>query len=341
MQAFWRYRLDHVLFWSATVFFHLYTRINLLPVVGWGNVLLEVLIRNLLLAIVIYVHLEVLIPKLQQRKAGIYFFSVLLLIVGYVVVKNAHDAYLYGKVLDMTRQGSFMANTYYNFSIVVFYLAFSVALHLSKAWYFQRQRLQQIEVEKLNTELAYLRSQINPHFLFNSLNTIYFQIDKQNTLARSSLSQFSEMLRYQLYECNGKEISIEKELNYIQNYVDLQRQRKDDNYKIDFEVGTDVRNFTLAPLLMIPFIENAFKYVSHYTDRKNEIEITIHRKGNSFLMRVSNTCDRIEKSERGGIGLANVKRRLELLYPDRHQLDIRETDDRFLVTLNVTLNPTE
>jgi len=340
MQAFWRYKLDHVLFWCATVFFHLYTRINLLPVVGWGNVLLEVLIRNLLLAIVIYVHLDVLIPKLQQRKAGVYFFSVLLLILGYVAVKNAHDAYLYGKVLDMTRQGSLMANTYYNFSIVAFYLAFSVALHLSKAWYFQRERLQQIEVEKLNTELAYLRSQINPHFLFNSLNTIYFQIDKQNTQARSSLSQFSEMLRYQLYECNGKEIPIEKELNYIQNYVDLQRQRKDDNYKIDFEVGADVRNFTLAPLLMIPFIENAFKYVSHYADRKNEIEITIHRTGNSFLMRVSNTCDRIEKSESSGIGLANVKRRLELLYPDRHQLDIRETDDRFLVTLNVTLNPT-
>ena len=101
--------------------------------------------------------------------------------------------------------------------------------------------IRKIELEKLNTELEYLKAQINPHFLFNSLNTVFFQIDKQNTAARETLSKFSDMLRYQLYECNGKEIAIEKEIQYLKNYVELQRLRKDEHHDIQFTFSEELK----------------------------------------------------------------------------------------------------
>ena len=142
--------------------------------------------------------------------------------------------WLYGYVLGDLQKQSIFYNTFYNFSIALFYLSFTLALALSKNWYKQQQLLQKIQVEKLETELRYLKAQMNPHFLFNSINTIYFQIDKNNVEARESLQKFSELLRYQLYECNEEAIAIEKEIEYLKSYIDLQRLRKKKNYNILF-----------------------------------------------------------------------------------------------------------
>jgi two-component system LytT family sensor kinase len=338
MHKFWKYRIDHVLFWTATVGFHMYTRRELLASAGWEQFILEIIIRNGLLAAIIYTHLVILIPGLAQRqRIGIYVVAVIGLIVLYAFGKNGHDVYLYNH-LSGAAPKSFFDNTYYNISIGIFYLAFSVALHLSKEWYIQRKRLQQIEIEKLNTELEYLKSQINPHFVFNSINTIFFQIDKHNTTARETLSRFSEMLRYQLYECNGRDIPIEKELIYLQNYIELQRLRKDDNYIITFRSDEGVKNFNIAPLLMIVFVENAFKHVSNYSDRNNEISIVLERSDTIFTMKVVNTKDfHVNGKTVGGIGLRNVKRRLDLLYNGSHTLHIQDSPGMYSVELSIGL----
>jgi LytS/YehU family sensor histidine kinase len=256
----------------------------------------------------------------------------------YVFGKNAHDVYLYGYVVGDPEKQFFFYNTFYNLSIAIFYMAFAVALQLSREWYEQREHIRKIEIEKLNTELDYLKAQINPHFLFNSINTIYFQIDKQNSTARKTLSAFSEMLRYQLYDCNGHEIDVEKEIAYLKNYVDLQRHRKDGNYKIIFE-HQDVKGFRIAPLLLIPFVENAFKHVSHFLT-SNEITIRLHRQNGSFFVDITNTCDMSAQkiNSAGGIGLKNAGRRLELLYPSRYNLDIKTEAEVFAVKLELKLN---
>lgn len=339
MGRFFTYKLDHALFWLLTVFFHGYTHAGLIATAGLGQFLLELAVRNGLLASVIYFNLLLVIPRLNLEKK--YVNSVILVLVSlfsYVLLKNADDIYLYGGVLGESNRLGFFHNTLYNLSIVVFYLAFAITLHLSKEWYIQREALRQIEMEKLNTELEYLKAQINPHFLFNSLNTVFFQIDKQNTPARETLSKFSDMLRYQLYECNGAEIAVEKEVRYLQNYVDLQRLRKDENYHIRFICEDDLKNFALPPLLLLPFVENAFKHVSHFTDRDNRIEIDLDRTESTFTLHVFNTRDPIAThSESGGIGLKNVKRRLELLYKNRYQLDITETPESFTVSMQLQL----
>jgi len=334
MDRFWKYKIDHIIFWTATVGFHMFTRISMVTKTGFDHFMIEIVLRNGLLAVLIYFNLLVLIPRFAQQKKVFAYALLLLGTVGlYVLVKNAHDVYLNGYVLGEESRRDFFYNTYYNFSIAVFYLAFSIALHLSKEWYFQRDLIRKMEIERLNSELEYLKAQINPHFVFNSINAIYFQIDKQNEAARKSLSAFSEMLRYQLYECNGKEILVEKEIAYLKNYVALQRMRKDENYNISFVESEDLNGFTISPLLLIPFVENAFKHVSHYPG-KNEVQIRIQRQDNKFQLSVFNTKeDKKVDDMHTGIGLKNAKRRLELLYKDRYELVIENRPGSFEVNL--------
>ncbi|MBX2944324.1 MAG: histidine kinase [Cyclobacteriaceae bacterium] len=342
MERFFRYKIDHLIFWSLTIFFHGYTRLNVLHEAGPVHFMLELLIRNGLLAMAIYFTLIVIVPRFTRKKNLMVNLGLMVLtLAGYVAGKNAHDVYLYGVVLNNPGQLQFFYNTLYNLSIVIFYLTFAVTLYLSKQWYLQQTLLRKIELEKLNTELEYLKAQINPHFLFNSINTIYFLIDKQNKEARETLAAFSDMLRYQLYECNGADIPIEKEISYLKNYIDLQRLRKGDNHQIAFRYSPDVKNFTIAPLLLIPFVENAFKHVSHFTDKPNTIDIDLDKKDNSFYLNITNTIDdKKAPTEDSGIGLRNVKRRLELLYPGRYTLLINKTPEQFEVKLELNLQET-
>jgi two-component system, LytTR family, sensor kinase len=337
VEKFWRYKLDHVLFWLVTIGFHIYTRIYLIEVAGWWQFLLEIFIRNSLLAIIIYAHSEYLIPEfIQQRKYLAYLGGLALCFGFYIISKNTHDSYL--TVFTGKPVLPFWRYSFYNFSIALFYMAFAVALQLSKEWFFQRERLRQMEVEKLNTELEYLKSQINPHFLFNSLNTIFFQIDKSNQHARDTLTKFSDMLRFQLYECNGHAISLEREVSYLRNYVDLQRLRRDERYAIEFTTEGDLTERALAPLLFIPLVENAFKHISHYTGGGNKVKILIAAKGEDIQLTVTNTKADKESSpgQVGGIGIKNLVRRLELQYPDKHRLEVDNSKREYVVRL--TLN---
>jgi two-component system, LytTR family, sensor kinase len=182
---------------------------------------------------------------------------------------------------------------------------------------------------------------VNPHFVFNTLNSIYFQIDKSNQEARETLLQFSEILRYQLYECNADKLPVVKEMAYLEDYIQLQQKRKDENYKVNFHCSEQVSDFLIAPLLLIPLVENAFKHISHFTDRPNEIEIKADRKGKRFCFTVKNTKEEGKKSREpdyGGIGLKNVQRRLQLLYPGRHDFQIMNTPEMYFVTLMLTID---
>lgn len=339
MNRLFRYKLDHVFFWILTVFFHGFIRTEVLTKLGVGYFMMELVVRNGLLAIVIYSHLVVFIPRYYGRSTyALGAVYTVLSILFYVGLKNTYDMYVYGYVMNDKDQLNYFHNTLYNLSIILFYLTFSVTLYLSKQWYIQQQHIREIELEKLNTELEYLKSQINPHFLFNSINTIFFQIDKQNLIARDTLSRFSDMLRYQLYECNGHEIPIEKEVSYLKNYVELQRLRKDTNYRIEFMGDNVVRNFSIAPLLIIPFVENAFKHVSHFSDQVNQIRINLNQSPSIFQLEVYNTKQGMNQvNGSGGIGLKNAQRRLDLLYPDRHELIIKDGSDFFSVVLKLQI----
>jgi len=201
-----------------------------------------------------------------------------------------------------------------------------------------KKYIDSIEIEKTRNELEFLRAQFNPHFLFNSLNSIYGNIDKRNSTAREMLLTFSEMLRYQLYECNTNLIRIEKEINYLRNYVALQETRKPENLAIHLDICDDVKGVSVAPLLFTAFIENAFKYVSHHDDKLNEVKISLSKESDHVIFRTFNTKENLapgNSSDHNGIGIANVRRRLELLYPQRHELTINSSDNFYEAQLSL------
>jgi len=342
-KIFWKYKLDHILFWTITIIFHVYNRNYLISKAGWDQFILEILIRNGLLAIIIYINILILMPRFfQTKKYGSFLSLILLLLIFYTVIKNLHDAYLNARITfstapDFFKYTYYSKYSYYNFSIAVFYVGFTMALELSKDWFIQREHLQKIKIENLNTEINYLKAQINPHFLFNSLNTLYVQIDQKNSEARKTLEKISEMLRYQLYECNNDTISMEKELEYISSYIDLQKLRKEKNVDITYHYDEGIKVFRVTPLLFIPFIENAFKHLSNFTDKTNIVHVEMRKQNWELKCTVFNTCCSSSKNNQNGIGLKNVKRRLELLYPDRHELSIAQDHSSYKVTLTLEL----
>ena len=200
--------------------------------------------------------------------------------------------------------------------------------------------LRKLEKEKSAAELEFLKNQINPHFLFNALNSVYYKIERSNTEARETLREFSEMLRYQLYDCDKEQVPIQKELSFLRSYIELQKARLNSNYTVEYEGFDTNMHFGISPFLLMPVIENCFKYVSNYPDQTNSIQIKIRVEKNHLLMETFNTCEARTPSENGGIGLDNVKKRLRLLYPGSHELKIKSNENSYTTFLKLNYHET-
>lgn len=200
-------------------------------------------------------------------------------------------------------------------------------------------RLQQIEKFKYNTQLNNLRAQINPHFLFNTLNSIYSVTIKKAPEAADMVEKLAEMMRFTLKESQSDYVPLSKEIEYVQNYIELQKMRFDENVKITFQVTGDMKQFRIAPLILIPFIENAFKYgVNSEEDSLINIQIVLEQSSLSVLVHNNKVFLENSMVEKNGVGIENTLKRLDLIYPHQHQCVIKETDKDFTVTLQITLS---
>ncbi|OCB68443.1 histidine kinase [Flavobacterium piscis] len=194
------------------------------------------------------------------------------------------------------------------------------------------------ETHRTNTELIYLRKQTNPHFLFNSLNSIYSLAHKKSDLVPDAIVTLSELMRYMLYETDNKTVALEKEVNYIQNYIELQKLRLNNIEDIIINVHGDTRNKFIEPLLLISFVENAFKYGTDYKGAAH-VKIKIFILENSLDFWIENTIENyIKDPENSGIGLVNIQNRLDLLYPNAHELNITQDNQYYRVHLNLKLD---
>jgi two-component system, LytTR family, sensor kinase len=285
-----------------------------------------------------------LVPRLLYQKQSLLFILLLILLfilVSILIQKAEWVWYMYKNSLSEESKPVFRSVTFqlFNTYITQFLGCLCIcAYRLVRDQRLSQTRYEILQKEKAQAELNFLKAQINPHFLFNSINSLYAEIDKTNTGARNIVLKFSEMLRYQLYECSVEKIAIEKEVEYLGNYVALERLRKEDSLRIGFDVKGNLSGFTIAPLLFITFIENAFKYASTYDDRENSIEISLERMDSQIVFKCRNSKDRLQSrhlADDSGIGIHNVKRRLELLYPGRHQLVIENEELFFKVFLTI------
>lgn len=197
--------------------------------------------------------------------------------------------------------------------------------------------VEKLEKEKILAELDLLKSQVNPHFLFNALNTIFYKIERANQPARETLERFSKMLRYQLYECSSEYIEIEKELEFLASYIELQKERLNGNYRIEYRGFDEIKQLKISPFLVMPIVENCFKHISNHGDKENYIFIDCKQEGGYFLIATSNTVNTTTSKEKGGIGLQNTARRLQLVYPGAHELKTGKKDNTFEASLKIKL----
>jgi len=203
-----------------------------------------------------------------------------------------------------------------------------------KAYVANKVLLEKITNDQLETELKFLKAQYHPHFLFNALNTIYFQMDEDVAAAKKSVEKFSELLRYQLYD-QRQTVPVSQEIHYLQNFIQLQQIRSSGKLQLAVHFDEMLNGQQVYPLLFLPLVENAFKYVGGDYHLRIEVHVREHR----IEFRVENSipCEIPVKKE-AGIGLENLKRRLELLYPGRHLLIAEKKEDIFVAALNIEYN---
>ena len=331
---FIRYKLHHLFVWM--LLFGLWFMLRYEDYPAGQKAFLVTLIKVADLAIMVYITNYLLIPRLLYKKHYVSFALAFLVM---IVLSSALKMNILGRLLDnpllLNLTGNLKQRLYDNVIPHFFLVTAGAAIKLMVDHTRMQQRMTEMAREKAEAELNFLKSQINPHFLFNSLNSVYFLIDKNNTEARGALHKFSAMLRYQLYEMNGRNVPVEKEIEYLNDYIDLQKLRKDEQCEVGFSASPEVRGFTLEPLLLIPFVENAFKHISQHPDKPNFIRGGMTMQGNRFrfLLENSQESDKKGAHPHSGIGLANVRRRLELLYPGRHDLRIQNENGVFTVDL--------
>ena len=279
------------------------------------------------------------IPYLLNKKRYVYFGLCFLSGVLAAAVLRVPVSLMVNRYVFKVDTGHFnYAGVFFDSLVnILFWVVLIVAGKLILDRIRSQRYIEQIENEKAVNELNFLRAQFNPHFLFNSINSIYAHIDKSNKQARDMLLVFSEMLRYQLYECNVEQIELDKEVNYIKNYIALQKSRMDERITVNFCADSINGSMQIAPLILIAFIENAFKYVGFKENRENRVDISMKQDNRNIVFKISNTIDhQVRQPEKSsGLGIVNAKRRLELLYPGKHLLVINEQENRYAVSLTL------
>jgi LytS/YehU family sensor histidine kinase len=293
-----------------------------------------------------YISQYFLIPKLMKTKGALLFFPAFFILAAFFALFMKYGISI-SLALDLEQffQASIFQVFFVYFASNVFIGGILLAV---KGFLENRKNIRQNELrekERIESELNFLKSQVNPHFLFNAINSVYVLIRIDPDKASETLIKLSNLLRSQLYEFTTDQIDIQQELEYLQNYIELEKIRKGDRLQVAFEKGEGLEDFSIAPLLLIPFLENCFKHLSSHTGKANLVKVKIEFSKGLLSAYFYNTKEESQKKKMdqtvGGIGLKNIQRRLELLYPKKHQLEIKENHDSFEVNLQIKIESHE
>ncbi len=286
-----------------------------------------------------YLNYLVFIPLFfSKRRYGYYvlFIALVIVIFGFgkygiaLVFKQYVLVHNNGKAIGF---GAYFLQTVFS---SLFFIFLSALLKFAIDWFVNDRVQRDLQNQRLTAELAFLKSQINPHFLFNSLNSIYSLAYQRSETTPGAILKLSEIMRYMLYECNDNKVDLSKELQYLENYIELQKIRFGNRGYIDFKVQGKVEHQRIVPLLLIAFIENAFKH-GIANDPLKPIRLIIDVNESHLHFFVHNKKHSNNRDEAGGIGLNNVKRRLDLLYPGKYNLEIKDETENYTIELSVIL----
>lgn len=224
---------------------------------------------------------------------------------------------------------------------IVWFIIITTSIRIFKNYYLQRLELQELKTENLQTELNLLKAQLNPHFLFNTMNNLYGLAKRKDDRVEDGIAQLSHLLRYVIYDSDVAKINLEKEVSQIKRLIELHKLRfaEEDNVEIDFRTTDNINSVEIPPMLLIPFVENAFKHGISLS-KKSYVNIDLNILDSELRFRVENIIQKEQKQideEKSGLGLSNVKRRLELIYPENYELIVDNSDKIFRVELKIKL----
>ncbi len=360
--ARWRTIILHIAVWSgifSLIFFM--ESLSLRPDMGARRTFFITFrsLSVLVLALVFYFNAYYLLPRTKSAKQwGVFIFLQLLLLFVYVLSVDVVFEKLMGDQLFgpfQPRMNGASLGKWQAMPLIprrkpmpfnwITVLPYTLSVTASLAFYYIKESLKldkqrkELQVVSLTSELQFLKSQVSPHFLFNVLNSLTFLARKQSTILEPSLIKLSSLLRYMLYETNVPKTLLDKEIGYLKDYIELQQLRYH-----DIHITTSFRNHyeqaVIAPMLLVPFVENAFKHTALIDTVHSFIRITLTTEKDQLYFMVTNSYDaatKVHTDEASGIGLVNVIKRLEILYPGQHDLQIQKGDDQFDIVLNIKL----
>ena len=327
----------HIIFWS--ILFLLFTVVE----GSKGNMLLTIkkeIINIGFFALIVYLNIVYIFPKYVENKnlfghlLNLFVIALLITPIITLIIFFLHNN-------DPQAQATLLKNQIY-----IFFSTFLVGLSSSiysifREWLRSQREKQELQKQTLTSELRFLKSQINPHFLFNTLNNLYALTLKKSDLAPEIVLKLSEMMRYMLYECNERRVPLSKEVNYLKNYLELEKLRQGKNIKTNLIVQGEIGSQMIAPLMFIPFVENSFKHGISDSISEGYVNIEILISDQDLQINIVNSkITRLSppnKIKSGGIGLVNIRRRLNLIYPEEYILDIQDSPNEYRVELGLTL----
>lgn len=332
----------HISFW---IFYYVYRVLIYGGVVNtWENVAYVQAMELVLKIPVVYINLYIFLPHLLQKKKLLYFVLANILLIGVAtflqtfIIKFCISLGIYHYYPDSFFWTPWKVLSRANHFVTI--VSFTVIIKVLKDFYFTQQNTQKLEREKLETELKFLRSQINPHFFFNTLNNLYSLVERKDDMAGPTLLKLSDLMSYIIYEASSKRVSLSKEVENLKNFISLERLRFT-SLKVDFVTSGDYSKWQIAPLLLLPFLENAFKHGVGKEKERNWIKIELQLHGSQLKYTVKNAFskqDESDKLEQRGIGLENLRRRLELLYPDGFELQTVEGTETYESSMTIDIS---
>lgn len=325
----------HIVFAIIIIFF------GALPVfAGSTPVCIELIITAVLIilmcAFVFYFYYPVIIPKLFLKKHLLWFGIVS---IGFLLLFPQVWVVFFTFLLKITGNKHLGGGKQLlpAFLYTILFMMFGGFFRFMQEWFHNYRNRQELEKQNIKNELAILRSQVNPHFLFNTLNNIHSYAHLDADITSFSIIKLSEIMRYMLYQSDKEFVFLENEVDYIKSYIALEKLRIKAKDFVKFVINGNIQGFRIAPMLLIPFIENAFKHGKKRGESPG-IMINLDVSQNQLIFSVGNykkdpNNDEDQPEKVSGFGLKNIKRRLELIYPDKHELEINETDTKFNITL--------
>lgn len=336
--------LLHFFFWCVYLSFLLYQinyRQRFLEETNWRHAAIYLTMQFAFTWVIAYLNYFYLLPRFLERKNVLRYllefivpFAVVITL-RVVLTRYLMDGYTHREMYFYS--SLFVVQTV---SITLFIVIFVGMLRFAVDWFEFEARKKEVENEKLTAELNFLKAQINPHFLFNTLNNLYYLVYTKSDNATEVIAKLSQMMRYMIYDSNHPKVQLDKELEYMHNYIALERLRLNNEIPIRFEIEGETAGIEIAPLIFITFLENAFKHGVSSNRPGAWVDIHIGLDGKACNYTVENSKLDISPNADGksGIGLQNVRRRLELSYPDQYELKTEESPDRYKVQLKINLS---